>query len=68
MNDIVGTVMRDPGVVLESANKLHPDLHFTIEGLDRNGILAFLDLIVNVDSGKKVTCGLYKNPMIPASF
>ena len=64
MNDIVGTVMRDPGVVLEAANKLHPDLHFTIEGLDRNGISA----LVNVVSGKKVTCGLYKNPLIPASF
>ena len=58
MDDIVRTVKGDPGVVLESA-KLHPNLQFTIEELDSNGNLAFLDLIVNVDSAKKVTCSWY---------
>ena len=61
MDDIVRTVKGDPGVDLEAANKLHPDLQFTIEELDSNGNLAFLDSTVNVDSGKKVTCGWYQN-------
>ena len=51
------TVKGNPGVVLEAANKLHPNLQFTIEELDSNGNLAFLVLNVNVDSGKKATCG-----------
>ena len=54
-DDIVRTVKSDPGVVLEAANKLHPNLQFTIEQLDSNGNLPFLDLNVNVNSGKKVT-------------
>ena len=58
VEDIVRTVKGDPGVVLEAANKLHPNLQFTIEELDSNGI--FLDLNVKVDSGKKVTCGWYQ--------
>ena len=57
MNDIVRIVNGDPGLALEAANKLHPNLQFIIEELDSNDSLAFLDLNVNVDSGKKVTCG-----------
>ena len=57
MDDIVRTVKGDPGVVLEAANKLHPNLQFTIEELDSYCNLAFLDLNVNVDSAKKVSCG-----------
>ena len=62
MDDRVRTVKGDPEVVLEAANKLHPYLQFTIEELDSNGNLAFLDLNVNVDSGKKITCGWYQKP------
>ena len=62
MDDIVRTVKGNPGLVLEAANKLHPILEFTIEEIYSNGILAFLDLNVNVDSGKKVTCGWYQKP------
>ena len=62
VDDIVRMVKGDPGVVPEAANKLHPNLQFTIEELDRNGNLAFLDLNVNVDSGKKVKCGCYQKP------
>ena len=50
VEDIVRTVKSDPRVVLEAASKLHPNLQFTIEELDRNGSLAFLDLNVNVGS------------------
>ena len=60
VDDIVRTVKGNPGVVLEAANKLHPNLQFTIEELDSYGYLAFLDLNVNVDSGIKVTCGWYQ--------
>ena len=62
MDDIVRTVKGDPGVVLEAANKLHPNMQFTIEKLGTNGNLAFLDLNVNVDSAKKFTCGWYQKP------
>ena len=62
VDDIVRTVKGDPGEVLEAPNKLHPNLQFTIEELDRNGKLAFSDLNVNVDSAKKVTCGWYQKP------
>ena len=62
MEDIVRTVKGDPVVVLEAANKLHPNLQFTIEELDSNSYLCFLDLNAKVDSGKKVTCGWYQKP------
>ena len=60
VEDIVRTVEGNPGLVLEAANKLHPNLQFTIEELNRNGNLVFLDFNVNVVSGKKVTCGWYQ--------
>ena len=43
VDDILRMVKGDPGVVLEAANKLHPSLQFTIEELDSNGYLPFLD-------------------------
>ena len=43
VDDLVRTVKGDPGAILEAANKLHPNLQFTIEELDSNGNLAFLD-------------------------
>ena len=39
-----------------------PNLQLTIEELGRNGNLAFLDLIVNVDSRKNITCRCYQKP------
>ena len=60
--DIVRTVKGDTGVVLEASNNLHPMLQFTIQELDSNGNIAFLDLNVNVDSGKTFTCGWYQKP------
>ena len=46
----------------EDANKLHPNLQFTIEEFDSNGNLAFSDKNVSVDSRRKVKCGWYQNP------
>ena len=62
VNNIVRTVRGNPGVVLEAATKLHPELQFTIEELDSNGNLAFFDLIVKLDSRKLVTCGWLQKP------
>ena len=47
VDDLVRTFKGDPGVVLEATNKFHPNLQFTIEELDSNGNLAFLDLKVH---------------------
>ena len=56
---MLSTVKGDPGVFLEAAKKLHPNLQFTIENFDSNDNLAFLDFNVNVE---KVTCGWYQKP------
>ena len=69
VDDIVRTVKGDLGVVFEAANKLHPNLQFTVEELDSNGNLAFSYLSVNVNSGKKRSHVVgTKNPLIPAPF
>ena len=60
VDDIVRTVKGDSEVVLEAANKLHPNLQFAMQELDSNSNLALLDLNFNVDSGKKATCGWYQ--------
>ena len=49
VDEILRTFKGDLGVVLEAVNKLHSNLQFTIEKLDRNGNLAFFDL--NVSQG-----------------
>ena len=63
MDEIVRTVKDDPGVFLDAADKVHPNyLQFTIDDFDSNGKLDFLDLNVNVDSRRKVTCWWYQKP------
>ena len=68
VEDIIRTVKGDPRLVPVAANKLHPNLQFTIEELDSNSNLVFLDLNVYVDSGKRSHVVGTKNPLIPASF
>ena len=41
VDEIVRTMRGEPGVVLEAANKLHPNGLLTIETLDSNGNLPF---------------------------
>ena len=41
VDEIVRTMRGEPGVVLEAANKLHPNWQLTIEILDSNGNLPF---------------------------
>ena len=60
MDDRSRAVKGAPGIVLEAAEKLHPNLQFTMKELDRNDNLAILDLNNNVDSRKNVTCEWYK--------
>ena len=45
-------------MVLHAANKLHPNLQFTLETPNENVDLAFLDIIISVDGKKQVKCGL----------
>ena len=59
VDNTVRTIKVDPGIVLEAAKKLHPNLQFTIDELDSNGNLA---LKVNFDSGKR-SCGGIKNQL-----
>ena len=47
-------------VAFEAANKLHSNLQITIEELYSISNLAFVDLNVNGDSGKKVAKGWYE--------
>ena len=47
VDDIVRTFKGGPGVFFEAANKLHPNLQFTIKELDSKDNLAFLDLNSN---------------------
>ena len=53
MYGTVRTLKGNPGVVLEAANTLNPNLQFTIEELDSNGNMAFFVLYVNKDSTRK---------------
>ena len=62
VDEIFRTVEGDPGVVLEPANKFHPNLQFTIKELDSKDIL--LTWIQEKSSHKVGT----KNSVIPAPF
>ena len=55
MDDLFRNVKGDPGVILEAAIKLHPNLLFIIEELNSDGNLVFFGLNVNVNLGIKVT-------------
>ena len=48
VDDIVRTVREKPSCLLDAANSLHPNLQFTLERINSDGILPFLDLQINV--------------------
>ena len=54
VDDIVRTVKGDPEKLLRAANLLHPNLQFTIETPNTNGVLAFLDLQISIDKSRKI--------------
>ena len=62
VDDIVRTVRGEPSCLLDAANSLHPNLQFTLEKINSEGILPFLDLNINVSQGRRVTCSWYQKP------
>ena len=62
VDDIVRTVRGEPSVLLDAASSLHPNLQFTLEKINSEGNLPFLDLNINVSQGRRVTCSWYQKP------
>ena len=60
VDDIICTVKDDPDKLLNRVDKLHNNLEFTIERLNDNRELAFLDMTVHVDINRKITCKWYQ--------
>ena len=63
IDDIVRTVKGEPSVILHAANKLHPNLQFTLETPKESGELAFLDNNINLDGNRQVKCRWYQKLM-----
>ena len=55
--DIVFTIKGNP---LEYANSLHKNVQFTLETLNAHGNLAFLDLNMNVNDERQISCRWYQ--------
>ena len=53
-DDIFMTVKSGSSVVLQAANKLHPNLQLLLETSNENDGLAFLDINMNLDGNKQV--------------
>ena len=58
--DIICTVRVDPDKYLKFANSLHSNLQFTLEKVNMEGNLVFLDINVNVSSKSNITCHWYQ--------
>ena len=62
VDDIICTVHGDPDEYLKFANSLHNNLQITLEKVNMDGDLAFLDINVNVSSKNNTTCHWYQKP------
>ena len=62
MENIVCTVNGKPLEYLEYANSLHKSLQISLNKLNSNGKQAFLDLDINVNDDRKISCHLYQKP------
>ena len=60
VDDIVCTVKRNPLDYLEYANFLCKNLQFTLETPNGSGYLAFLDLNINLNEDRKISCHWYQ--------
>ena len=60
VDDIVCTVKRNPLDYLEYANSLHKNLQFTLQTPNGSGDLAFLDLNINLNEDRKISCHWYQ--------
>ena len=58
--DIVRTVKGALSCVLDAANSLRPNLQFTLEEINSEGNLPFLDLNINVSQDRSVTCNWFE--------
>ena len=62
VDDIICTVRGGPDEYLKLANSLHNNLQFTLEKVNMEENLAFLDINVNVSSKSNITCHGYQKP------
>ena len=60
VDDIVCTVKRNPLDYFEYATSLHKNLQFTLETPNGSGDLAFLDLNINLNKDRKISCHWYQ--------
>ena len=60
VDDIVCTVKGNPLDYLEYANSLHKNLQFTLETPNGSAELAFLDLNINLNEDRKISCHWYQ--------
>ena len=62
MDGIICTVRGDPDEFLKFANSLHNNLQFTLEKINMEENLAFLEINVNMSSKSNITCHWYQKP------
>ena len=62
VDHITCTVHADPDEFLKFANSFHNNLQFTLEKVNVEGDLVFLDINVNVSSKINNTCHWYQKP------
>ena len=60
VDDIVCTVKGNTLDYLEYAKSLHKNLQFTLETPNGSGDLAFLDLNINLNKDRKISCHWYQ--------
>ena len=60
VDDIVCTVMRNPLDYLEYSNSLHKNLKYYLETTNGSGDWSFLDLNINVNEDRKISCRWYQ--------
>ena len=60
VDDTVCTINGNPLDYLEYANSLHKNLQFFLETPNGSGDLAFLDLNINVNEDRKISCRWYQ--------
>ena len=60
VDDIVCTVKGNPLDYLEYANSLHKNLQFTLETPNGSGDMAFIDLNINLNEDRKISCHCYQ--------
>ena len=62
VDDFICTVRGDPDDFLKFANSLHNSLQFTLEKVNMEGNMAFLEKNVNVSSKSNITWQWYQKP------